>query len=121
MDWTAAAAGLIGAFIGAISSIATIVIQGRIQGRRESARLLFDTAFRDYELRVDRIGTDGAPLPAPFPVILAYHQKMMTLAESGQLTASRAGEILGAQMDMIVAINAAVAAQTGGVGNAPPE
>jgi hypothetical protein len=113
VDFTAAVAGLVGALVGAFTSIATIVIQGRLQTRREGARLLFETAFHDYELRIDRYGQDGAPLPAPFFVILAYHQKMMALADRGQLTPAKVGEILAAQTEMIEGLSSVTRAQDG--------
>jgi hypothetical protein len=69
VDSTALVSGLIGAAIGSFSSIGTLIIQNRFQNRRDSTRLLFETAFRDYELRVHDLPENRAA----FPVILAYH------------------------------------------------
>jgi hypothetical protein len=48
MDSTALFSG----FVGAATSLATLVVQNIFQNRRESQRLLFETAFKDYELRI---------------------------------------------------------------------
>ena len=82
MDSTALFSGFVGAVIGSATSLATLVVQNVFQNRRESQRLLFETAFKDYELRILHLPQNRAA----FPVILAYHQKMTELIESRQLT-----------------------------------
>src|SRR5262245_21223283 len=104
MDSTALFSGLVGAVIGSLTSIATLIVQNFFQNRRETQRLLFETAFKDYELR----SLHSAENLAAFPVILAYHQKMLELIERGQLTPSAAKEILTMQSQMGAALQTAV-------------
>ena len=104
MNSTALISGLVGAMIGSLTSLATLVVQNVFQNRRESRRLLFETAFKDYELRILHLPENRAA----FQAILAYHQKMIQLIESGRLTPSAAREILRIQSEMGTAIQTAV-------------
>jgi hypothetical protein len=100
MDYTALISGLIGAVIGALSSVLTLVVQNVYQNRRESTRLLFETAYKDYELRIQQLPENRAA----FPVILAYHQQMMNLIDKGKLTPASMKVVFDEQ----AAMNAAV-------------
>jgi hypothetical protein len=82
MDYTALISGLIGALIGASASLGGLWLQNVYQNRRESTRLLYDTAYKDYELRIEHREQNIAP----FPVLLDYHQQMMSLVHKGELT-----------------------------------
>ena len=75
MEFTALIAGLVGAIIGSLTSIGTLIIQNFFQNRRESKRLIFETAYKDYELRFLHTN-QSTPQRAAFPIFLAYHQKM---------------------------------------------
>jgi len=66
MDWIALLSGLVGVMIGSLTSIVTLLVQNAYQNRRESQRLIFDTAFKDYELRF-RYASEGTPQRASFP------------------------------------------------------
>jgi len=107
MDWIALLSGLVGVMIGSLTSIVTLLVQNAYQNRRESQRLIFDTAFKDYELRF-RYASKSTPQRASFPVILAYHQRMIELIEKEKLTPSAAKEILEAQVEMGAALQRAV-------------
>ena len=96
MDTTALVSGLIGAVIGALSSVLTLVVQNVYQNRRESTRLLFETAYKDYELRIQQLPENRAA----FPVILAYHQQMMSLIEKGELTPASMKDVFDRQAAM---------------------
>jgi hypothetical protein len=100
MDYTALISGLIGAMIGALSSLLTLVVQNVYQNRRESTRLLFETAYKDYELRILQLPENRAA----FPVILAYHQQMMSLIDKGRLTPASMKDVF----DKEAAMNAEV-------------
>jgi hypothetical protein len=100
MNYTALISGLIGAMIGALSSLLTLIVQNFYQNRRESTRLLFETAYKDYELRIQLLPENRAA----FPVILAYHQQMMSLIDKGKLTPASMKDVF----DMQAAMNAAV-------------
>jgi hypothetical protein len=112
MNYTALIAGLVGALIGSLTSIGTLLIQNMFQNRREIKKLMFDTAFRDYELRF-RYANEQTPQRTSFPVILAFHQKMIDLIEKGKLTPRAAREILDAQVAMGEALQKAVDALSG--------
>jgi hypothetical protein len=96
MDYTALISGLIGAIIGALSSLLTLVVQNVYQNRRESARLLYETAYKDYELRILKLPENRAA----FPVILAYHQQMMSLIDKGRLTPASMKDVFDKQAEM---------------------
>jgi hypothetical protein len=96
MDYTALISGLVGATIGALSSLLTLVVQNVYQNRRESTRLLFETAYKDYELRIQQLPENRAA----FPVILAYHQQMMSLIDKGKLTPASMKDVFDKQAAM---------------------
>jgi len=96
MDYTALISGLIGAMIGALSSLLTLVVQNVYQNRRESTRLLYETAYKDYELRILQLPENRAA----FPVILAYHQQMMSLIDKGKLTSASMKDVFDKQAEM---------------------
>ena len=64
MDYTALASGLIGAAIGALSSWVTLIVQNHYQNQRDRTRLLYETAYKDYELRILRLPDNVATFPA---------------------------------------------------------
>ena len=56
-------AGLIGALIGALTNIGTLIVQNIYQSRRDMIRLVFDTAYKDYELRIRALPENVAAFP----------------------------------------------------------
>jgi hypothetical protein len=109
MDYTALISGLIGATIGALSSLLTLMVQNVYQNRRESTRLLFETAYKDYELRILHLPKNIAA----FPVILDYHQQMMSLIDKGNLTPAAVKDVFDRQGDMNAAVQRTVASSQG--------
>jgi hypothetical protein len=59
-----------------------LAARDRGSGERESTRLLYESAYKDYELRIEHRDQNIAP----FPVLLDYHQQMMNLVHKGELT-----------------------------------
>ncbi len=104
MESTALISGLVGALIGSLTSLSTLIVQNVYQNRRDSTRLLFETAYKDYELRILHLPENRAA----FPVILAYHQQMMQLIDKGNLTPDAAKGVLRMQADMAAAIQQVV-------------
>jgi len=100
MNYTALISGLIGAIIGALSSLLTLMVQNVYQNRRESTRLLYETAYKDYELRVLHLPENIAA----FPVILDYHQQMMSLIDKGRLTPAAVKDVFDRQANMNTAV-----------------
>jgi hypothetical protein len=112
MDLAPLISGLVGAMIGSLTGIVTLIVQNIFENRRESRRLLFETAYKDYELRILHLPENRDA----FPVILAYHQKMLALIEKGKLTSNAAKEILSEQVKMGTALQQAVAELEGSEG-----
>jgi|ERR1051325_1022 hypothetical protein len=90
-------AGLVGVVVGALATAAPQIIQNIFQSRREEKRLIVETAYKDYELRVKEKGTFNA---FPFPVVLAYHEKTIELIQKGQLNEEAADKIFTAMNEM---------------------
>lgn len=103
MENTALLAALLGALIGSLSSIITLFIQSYFQNKREARRITIETAFEDYKMRWLN-ASEKTPQIASFPVILAYHHKMVELIDKNKLTPENAKEILRAQSDMSQAL-----------------
>jgi hypothetical protein len=115
MEYAALISGLIGALIGALSSLLAQIVQNVYQNRRESTRLLFETAYKDYELRIEHLPENVGP----FPVILDYHQQMMSLIDKGQLTPDSVKRIFRRQAEMGAAVQQVVADQGQGPAGQP--
>jgi hypothetical protein len=104
MEYAALISGLIGAVIGALSSLLGQIVQNRYQNRRESTRLLYETAYKDYELRI----LHSSENQGPFPVILEYHRQMMQMIEREELTPDAVGALFDRQVAMTAAVRRAV-------------
>lgn len=100
MEYTALVSGLVGAVIGAVSSLLGQIVQNGYQNRRESTRLLYESAYKDYELRILHTPQNRAA----FPVILDYHRQMMRLLENDELTPDTAAAAIAAQGAMNAAV-----------------
>ncbi len=103
MDTSALLSAFLGAILGAAVSVITLFVQNYFENKREVTKMIFDNAWKDYELRILHAQENG-PRMAPFPVILNYHQKMVDLLEHGELTPDKAKEILKAQGEMAKAL-----------------
>src|ERR1041384_254068 len=55
--------GLAGVALGGLCSAVTLFIQNVFQNKREEKRLIVETAYKDYELRVKEKGTFNFPVP----------------------------------------------------------
>ena len=97
-------AGLAGVLLGGLCSTVTLFIQNTFQNRREEKRLIVETAYKDYELRVKEKGTFSV---FPFPVVLAYHEKTIELIEKGELNQEAAEKIFTAMNEMNYALERA--------------
>ena len=81
--------GLVGALIGSLSSIVTIVIQSRYQRNRDLTRLATESAMHEFahhlELAKTRKGvTTRMP---PLSLYVRYHYRFLSLLEAGDLSA----------------------------------
>lgn len=80
-------AGMAGAVIGASASIITVIVQAKIQDRRERHKHMLDLAIEDYKLQLDLTKQAGGPREIP-PIFLFvdYHLRLAKLIESDNLT-----------------------------------
>lgn len=67
-------------------------------------KMAFELAMDDYKFRL--LNESERIRPAPIPVLLAYHDRMIDLLLNHKLTPEHAGEILEAQKEMSEAIYA---------------
>lgn len=81
-------AGLVGALIGSVTSIATIYIQQRAQNKRERANQIFQAATEQFKLAIEvaKIRGNGAILP--FATFLHHHNQLYELLENSNLNAN---------------------------------
>lgn len=94
MDITPGVFGLLGAFIGASASVATMLIQSKISDRRERLRLVKELAIHDAEkaFEVGKKSSDGFHM-LPLVVYMHYYSKLLEAMEEGKLTPERAKEL----------------------------
>lgn len=81
-------AGLVGAVVGAGASILTVVVQSRIQDRRERVRQSVDLALEDYKIQLElanKFGHKGGKIP-PVTLFVDYHLRLVKHLEAGDLT-----------------------------------
>jgi len=78
--------GLIGALIGATASIVTIIVQSRLQDKRERIRMATQMAMDDIKTNVEIALKSGKRASIPPPIVyLHYNIKLMELLEDNKL------------------------------------
>ncbi len=77
-------AGLAGTLIGSFASVVTIVVQSRLQAKRERTRDALNLAIEDWKLRIEHVSRQGGQA-MPLSVFVHYHVKLIHLAEEGKL------------------------------------
>ncbi len=105
MELSSAISGFLGALIGSLASIATLLIKERYQYkrekdqyRREMKKLAIGMAMEDYKFRITNESEKVRPAAAP--ILLAYHAKMIELLNDDRLNPENADELLKVQMEM---------------------
>jgi hypothetical protein len=81
---------LAGALIGSLSSIATILIQAKINDRRERMRQVALLAMEDYKIQ---IANGKGTYVLPFSSFLHHHIAILQAVEEGNLTPDRLRQI----------------------------
>ena len=97
--------GLIGALIGSISSIATLVIQSHYQQKRELKKLAVQLAMEDFKFRI--ANESERIIPASAPVLIGYWDKMVDLVVRGRLTPETMREVLDYDGELKLAVSKA--------------
>lgn len=80
-------AGLLGAVIGAAASIGTVVVQSKIQDRRERTRQAVDLALEDYKIQLELSKrVPGSKRIPPVTLFIDFHLRLARELEAGPLT-----------------------------------
>jgi hypothetical protein len=92
--YIAALSGLIGALIGSASSIATMIIQGRMKDKRDRSKQLTDMALAEFKMHLDLATSGKGPKSVLPPSTFLHHNDLVLKAiESDSYTPERAKEI----------------------------
>jgi len=84
--WVPLLSALLGAVIGSLASIISIILQGRFQSKRERRRLAIEAAIQDHKSAVDiATKTPGRRFIAPLSAFIYYHVKLIELIETDRL------------------------------------
>ena len=89
-----AAAGLVGALIGSLTSIGTIYIQQRAQNKRERHNQVINAATKQFELAIKVAEIRGSGAIPPFAEFLLHHYELYELLEKGELNEKTLKQIL---------------------------
>ena len=90
----AAVAGLIGAGIGAGTSLATVWIQAHFQAKREKAKTVLELAMRARsEELLEGLKLDRDYRPEPLAVHVTLQQRLLALVEKQRLTTKAVTEL----------------------------
>lgn len=82
----AAVAGLIGAGIGASSSLITVWIQARYQAKRERSKFIMEFAANDRKEAIESARLRGASAAvAPVALYAHYHSRLLEMIERGKV------------------------------------
>ena len=104
-DYLPLLAGLVGALIGSLSSVITLVLQARYQQERELRKLAIELAMEDFKFRVENESDRIHPVAAP--VIVGYWNKMATLVSRDELTPGTMRDVLFYDAQMKAAMSEA--------------
>ncbi len=94
--------GLIGAIIGAASSVVTIIVQSHFQSKREMKIKAISLALEDWKTRYEHIKDKEGVELQPLAVFINYHTNFIKLAEKGAIT-PEAIKLLSKQNDELIA------------------
>jgi hypothetical protein len=107
MDFATLVTALGGAFIGAMSSIATLWIQSHYQTSAELKKLAIEFAKEDFHYRIQ--DQSGQLQALPSSVLIFYYVELISLAGKGELNEDTMRDLLKKQLHLSQSINAEVA------------
>jgi len=81
---------LAGAIVGSFSSVATILIQAKINDRRERLRQSYSMAMEEFKIQ---IANANGKAVLPFSSFLHHHVAVLQAVEEGDLTPERLKQI----------------------------
>ncbi|SFI39633.1 hypothetical protein [Bradyrhizobium sp. Gha] len=102
---TAAVFGLVGAMIGSVSSIATMVVQSRYRDKRDRTKQILDVSLAEYSAHLELAKADRAPR-AVLPITAYVHNnaQLLDALEAGDLTPDRITRIMRKNGDFFRAV-----------------
>lgn len=104
--YVAALFGLIGALIGSGSSVATMVVQGRMKDKRDRSKQLTDMALAEFKMHLDLATSGKGPSAVAPPSSFLYHNDLVLKAiEGGAYTPEKAKAISLQVDEMFDAVN----------------
>lgn len=111
VPWIAAAAGLVGAVIGSLSSIAVIWIQGRTEWRRERWRTAVQLAMHEYDGDMDRaksLAAAGHKVGVmPISTYVDFHARIIELLSRGHAVPEDVRDAYRRNLEIVEAVRAA--------------
>jgi hypothetical protein len=92
--WIPLLSALLGAVVGAFSSIAAILVSAKFESKRAQARLAVEAAIQEYgqHLEIAKESGKGFWIP-PLSLYVYYNSRVIDLLERGQLTAKALEEL----------------------------
>jgi hypothetical protein len=94
--------GLLGALIGAAASVTGIVVQSRLQAKRDRTKDAIALALEDWKIRLEVIKEHGGGKALPLAVFIHYHARLIEFSEKGELTPD-AIRTLNKEQDLLIA------------------
>lgn len=101
--WVGVVSTAIGAGIGALSSVAVMVIQSRRQSIQEMKKTAVQIALEDYHFRINDQTNQVARLSAS--VLIYYYDRLIDLTTSGQLDKPHLQRLLRDQFALQAALD----------------
>lgn len=85
--WVPLLSALLGGTIASIASIASIILQSRLQAKRERGRLIMETSVQEYKILTDLAKTiPGRKSIYPLSTLLANNAELLKLLEENDFT-----------------------------------
>jgi hypothetical protein len=92
MEYLPLVSGLVGALIGSLSSIVTLLIQSHYQTKREMKKLAIEVALKDFIFRAEN--QSELIQVQPVALLINYYDRIIDLVNKEQLTPERLRELM---------------------------
>jgi hypothetical protein len=92
--YSAAISGFVGALIGSISSIITIVVQSRAKDRRDRSKQVTDLSLAEFSMRLELAKSGRGPSGVlPISTFIFHNNLLLKALDDGTLTPEKIAEI----------------------------
>lgn len=78
--------GLAGAFLGALASSIGLVINGKLETRRQLSRLAYEAALKDFQMAVELANNGGPGTILPLTSYAYFRVQYMQLIQQGKFS-----------------------------------